>query len=77
MYAAVGTAYTLSTCGLANFDTVIEVRDWQGGTLYAANDDACGLQSNLVFRPPVSGWYMVRLRAYLPTQTGTFTLTLR
>ena len=77
MWANAGQTYTFSTCGLANFDTVIEVRDWQGGTLYALNDDACGLQSYLSFRPSTSAWYMVRVRAYASYQTGTFTLTVR
>src|SRR5262249_1680211 len=72
-----GQTYTFSTCGLATFDTVIEVRDWfPFWALEAINDDACGLQSYLTFRPSTSAWYIVRVRAYFTFETGTFTLTV-
>ena len=43
-----GNTYTFSTCGIAAFDTQLTVYDIFGGFI-AYNDDACGLQSEIVW----------------------------
>jgi len=55
---------TFSTCGDANFDTILAIRAACGGPLLACNDDDCGLQSRITL--PVTGGtaYYIQVLGY-------------
>ncbi|MBX3405314.1 MAG: hypothetical protein KF869_01015 [Phycisphaeraceae bacterium] len=58
-----GTA-TVTTCGLAFFDTVLSA--WTGcfGSQIVCNDDACGLQSTIAFPVLAGNSYWIRISGY-------------
>lgn len=78
--ACADTDVTLSTCGLAAFDTkiaVYESSDPNGcdcvltdATIQACVDDTCGLQTELTFPATANTYYAIRIGAYDPTATG-------
>ncbi len=49
-----GNTYTISTCG-SGFDTQITLYNSNGGSAVGYNDDACGLQSEIVWTASFSG----------------------
>ncbi len=69
-----GYVYSFTTCGRATWDTILDVRNASGGTIFATNDDSCGLQSNVVFVPSTTGAYRLRLRGY-GSSSGTATVS--
>ena len=77
-YAASGAGtLTVTTCGQAGFDTVIEVFTGSCGALssVACNDDApCGLQSS-VSVPVAAGTYRIRVGGY-SNATGSFSINV-
>lgn len=67
-----GGSYTLSTCGLAGFDTQLTVHDLFGVSL-AYNDDNCSTQSQLSFSSTFTGQVRVRMNQYNCTTSGNAT----
>ncbi len=72
-----GSRYELTTCsasgGSANFDTRIAIT----GTGGASNDDACGLQSRLLWTAPSTGNRTVRVDGFNINAQGQFTMAYR
>ena len=68
--------HRLSLCGNSH-DTLIAVYDACGGTELACNDDACGLQSELLFSATSGSTYYFRIGTFglVPGNVGTFTVT--
>ncbi len=58
-----GGTYTVSTCGLANWDTELTIRDTSGGFI-DYNDDFCGRQSEITFVASYTGQVKVRLNRW-------------
>jgi len=58
-----GGTYTVSTCGLAGWDTQLTIRS-STGTFVSYNDDSCGLQSQTSFTAAFTGQVHVRLSRY-------------
>ncbi len=69
--AQAGYAYTFSTCGLAAFDTVIEIR---GAFPTVADDDGCGTQSRLVWTSSATQAVTVVVHGFSAASQGTFQL---
>ena len=74
-----GTTYTWFTCGDTDFDTQITVRANNGtcsGTVYAYNDDACGLQSQTApWTAPFTGTVRVLINKFnCTTQSSCMTV---
>ncbi|HSX59592.1 MAG TPA: matrixin family metalloprotease [Tahibacter sp.] len=69
--AQAGYLYTFSTCGLAAFDTVIEVR---GAFPTVAADDSCGAQTQLSWRSAANQNVTVVVRGYDSAAQGAFQL---
>ncbi len=65
-----GNTYTFSTCGIAAFDTQLTVYDIFGGFI-AYNDDACGLQSEIVWTATFTGTVEVYVDQFNCANTGT------
>ena len=61
---------TVSTCGSANFDTVLSAFAGCGGALLACNDDVCGLQSSINI-PMAAGTAVIVRLAGFNGQSGT------
>ncbi|AFU70108.1 secreted protein with Por secretion system C-terminal sorting domain [Psychroflexus torquis ATCC 700755] len=67
---------TLSLCdGGTDFDSVIRVFDECGGTEIAANDDACGLQSELTFTSEGASTYLIMIEGS-GSSAGAFSLAV-
>lgn len=69
---------TVSTCGGANHDTVLQVL---GGSCAAlvdlgCNDDSCGLQSSVTVGVTQGSTYYIRVGSFAAGAGGVFTLTL-
>lgn len=62
--AVAGCTYTFTTCGNSSMDTYLRLYSGLGTTQVASNDDACGLQSNLVWTAPGSGTYTLLLSRF-------------
>jgi Tol biopolymer transport system component len=66
--APTGGQIRASTCGNANFDTVLEVFSGNCqsglGSVIACNDDACGLQSTVVFNALSGQSYLIRVAGF-------------
>lgn len=58
-----GKTYTISTCGYSSTDTYLRLYN-AGGTQVAANDDACGTQSTIVYTAPATGTYRIEAGCY-------------
>lgn len=71
------TDYTISLCDGTDFDTKLSVYSGTCGTLVceAANDDACGLQSEVSFQGDGNSTYYILVHGFL-TATGNFTLNM-
>ena len=67
---------TVETCG-ANYDSMLQVLSGTCGALVseACNDDACGLQSRVVFTPTIGATYLIRVGGY-NNAAGQGTLTI-
>lgn len=75
-YLAAPGFLTVSTCGLANFDTVIEVYSGTCGnmTRIGCNDDACANQTSVTVQTG-AGVYLIRVGGYNGA-SGTFQLSV-
>ncbi|MES2622656.1 MAG: MopE-related protein [Bacteroidota bacterium] len=77
-YRLVGTGntVTLSTCNNSSFDTEILVHTTCGsyGSCLVANDDYCGLQSQVTFFGSAGVTYYIRIDGF-GTEAGTFDLS--
>lgn len=70
------STYSFSTCGSANWDTYLYLRDAAcGGSLIALNDDACGLQSNITVSL-LAGTYYLHVEGFSSLSQGDFDLTV-
>jgi len=69
--AQAGYTYTFSTCGLASFDTVIEIR---GAFPTVAADDSCGTQSLLVWTSNATQAVTVVVQGFNASAQGAFQL---
>lgn len=69
--AQAGYLYTFATCGLAAFDTVIEVR---GAFPTVASDDDCGTQTQLSWRSSANQSVTVVVRGFDRASQGAFQL---
>ncbi|PKN26664.1 MAG: hypothetical protein CVU65_04970 [Deltaproteobacteria bacterium HGW-Deltaproteobacteria-22] len=68
---AAGATYTFSTCGSTSEDTFLRLKN-SSGTQVTYNDDACGLQSTMTYKPTTAGTYTVVSGCY-----GSATCTAR
>ena len=68
---------TVTTCGVASFDTCIQIFDGACGSLTSlgCNDDSCGLQSSLTATLPAGGSFYIRVGGYNGA-TGAFSLNV-
>ncbi|MBT3872766.1 MAG: hypothetical protein HOF75_09095, partial [Flavobacteriaceae bacterium] len=67
---------TLSLCdGGTNYDSYLRVFDACGGTEIAANDDACSVQSELVFAADGGATYYIMVEGY-SSSSGNFSLAV-
>jgi hypothetical protein len=76
-----GREYTFKT-GCENgatgeFDTVIELYDWDSCMLIACNDDACSTLSSVTFTAAASGEHVVKVRGFDEDEFGNFTISYR
>ncbi|MGM0649472.1 MAG: PKD domain-containing protein [Bacteroidota bacterium] len=71
-----GEVYQISTCGNTNFDSQITIYPAGGGSPVGYNDDACGLQSEIIFIPPTNGDYDVLIDEYHCGQANTTCMNL-
>ena len=58
-----GKTYTISTCGFSSTDTYLRLYNG-AGTNVSSNDDACSLQSTIIFAPPSTGTYRLEAGCY-------------
>lgn len=68
-----GTTYNFTFCsngGNASWDTQITVLNVAGNVQYAYNDDACGLQSNIVYTAPGTGVIQLLISQYSCNNLG-------
>lgn len=73
-FVTAGANYTVSTCsGTSSFDTQLIVYDDATGSLYAYNDDYCGLQSAASFTASTCGYVRVILSQYYCNSSGLVT----
>ncbi len=72
--AVAGCTYTFTTCGNSSIDTYLRLFSGAGVTQVASNDDACGLQSNLVWTAPSAGAYTLLLSRFScnPLNSATY-----
>ncbi|MCS6933852.1 MAG: GDSL-type esterase/lipase family protein [Chitinophagales bacterium] len=56
-----GRTYRVQTCDSCHYDSFLSVRNAADSSFIAENDDACGVQSSVVFIAPVNGTVQVRL----------------
>ena len=77
-YLAGNGPLTITTCGLAAFDTVIQVFSGTCGALtsVACNDDACSFQSSVTVNVTTPGYYYIRVGGY-NNRGGTFQLSVQ
>ncbi|HEX2901408.1 MAG TPA: hypothetical protein VHS96_16960, partial [Bacteroidia bacterium] len=66
-----GGNYTFTTCGLAGWDTQLSLYN-SSLQAVAYNDDACGLQSNIVWTSNFTGTLYVLLDQYYCNNSGAF-----
>ena len=59
----VGDDVTVSLCG-SGFDTILEIYDACEGTIITANDDSCGLQSELTFTSDGVSTYLIAVTGF-------------
>ncbi len=72
-----GNRYVISTCGDPDFDTQLTLYNHVTGALLGYNDDACGLQSEIVYDAFVSGTIRIVLdRVHCTTQNTCITLNV-
>jgi gliding motility-associated-like protein len=64
-----GNTYTFSTCGNTAFDTQITL--YNGAAVIGFNDDACGLQSEVVWTATFTGTITVLVDQFSCQNTGT------
>ncbi len=76
-----GVAYEIATSGTAagtSDDPYLYLRDGGTDAIVAQDDDSAGgRDSKIVFTPPATGDYKVRVRAYNRGTSGTTTITVR
>jgi hypothetical protein len=69
--------YTINTCGQTSVDTRIAVYDGScAGPVIACGDDACSLQTDILFSAVAGQTYLIRVGVYPGTAGGTGTFTL-
>lgn len=68
-----GDVYTISTCGAADYDTQITLYNDETGEQVGYNDDACGLQSEMVWTAPFAGTVRILLDQYYCESNSTCT----
>jgi hypothetical protein len=68
-----GKAYRFNTCGLAAFDTVINVQ----GSYFLISDDECGQQSSVVWTAPSNPLVNVVVSGFDRAQQGNFQMQYR
>lgn len=56
--------YTFQTCGLTTMDTELEILTFPGLVPLAYNDDACSLQSRIIWTAPANGNYIIYLTRF-------------
>ena len=66
-----GGTYTFTTCGLAGWDTQLSLYN-SSLQAVAYNDDACGLQSNIVYTSNFTGTLYVLLDQYYCNNSFSF-----
>lgn len=66
-----GQSYLFSTCGLADFDTIITLT---AGTEMVSNDDFCGLQSEILWHSQYQGFVDLYITGYNQAAQGSFQL---
>ena len=66
-----GNVYTFTTCNLTTVDTQLSLYDQTGTAVLAFNDDACGLQSNIVWTATTTGTVNLLLDEWPCSNTGT------
>lgn len=69
--AQAGYTYTFATCGLAGFDTVLQIR---GGFPTVADDDGCGIQSTLSWTSTSNQFVTVVVGGFSAAAQGAFQL---
>ena len=72
---SVGSTYVWTTCGLANYDTQLTLRQGSNcyGTYLAYSDDACGVQSEITWTATFTGTVTVLLSQYNCSNNSTNT----
>ena len=60
-YGVAGCSYTFSTCGSTTMDTYLRLYSGITGSQITFNDNACGLQSQIVWTCPTNGIYSILL----------------
>jgi len=71
--------YTVSTCGQANFDTMLAAYTGSScptSSALACNDDACGLQTTIGFTTTAGASYVIQLGSYGGGSGGTGSITI-
>jgi hypothetical protein len=63
-YGVAGCTYTFSTCGATSVDTYLRLYSGTTGSQVTFNDNACGLQSQIVWTCPTNGVYSVLLTRF-------------
>ena len=76
-YSYMGAAgdVTLSLCEGTDYDSYLRVFDACGGTEIASNDDACSVQSELVFAADAGATYYIMVEGY-SSSSGNFSLAV-
>jgi len=64
-----GSQYTISTCGGATWDTQLTIYNNTGGASLGYSDDACGLQSRIIWTANFTGTLRIILNQYFCTTT--------
>lgn len=68
-----GNVYTISTCGGADYDTQITLYNEATGEMVGYSDDACGLQSEMVWTAPFAGTVRILLDQFFCESNTTCT----
>jgi hypothetical protein len=77
IYMAAGRAYTISMSS-ADFDTFLELWDWEDWGRLEFNDDFGGSSnSQITFTPTWSGQYVIHAATHALDATGSYTLTVQ
>lgn len=70
-----GTRYVFETSGSGTVDTLLMLRDANGGALGENDDGGAGTYSRLVFTPTTSGTYYLDVGTWREQDQGSFTLS--